>query len=115
MDNIAVARGRYLKFSPRKGKLMVDLIRNKNVGEAITILKFSRKKKASAILKLLNSAVANAQVKFPNLDVDGLYVSEIYCNKGQYQKRFRPRARGRASRILKRSSHVTIFLKEREA
>ncbi len=115
MDHIAVAKGRYLKISPRKCRLVVDLIRGKDAGEALTILKFTRKKKAAEfIYKVLNSAVANAQVKYPNVDVDRLYISEIFADKAPYLKRFRAAPRGRGVQILKKYAHVTIYLDERE-
>ncbi len=113
MGYVAVARGKYLKISPRKGKLVVDLIRGKDAGEALTILKFSKKKKDSdAITKVLNSAIANAQVKFPNIDVDMLFISEIFIGQAPFLKRFRAAPRGRGVRILKKYSHVTIYLDE---
>ena len=113
MGHVAVAQGRYLKISPRKGKLVVDLIRGMDAGEALTILKFSKKKKDSdEITKVLNSAIANAQVKFPNIDVDQLYISEIYIGQAPFLKRFRAAPRGRGVRILKKYSHVTIYLDE---
>ena len=113
MGHVAVAKGRYLKISPRKGKLVVDLIRGMDAGEALTILKFSKKKKDSdEITKVLNSAIANAQVKFPNIDVDQLYISEIYIGQAPFLKRFRAAPRGRGVRILKKYSHVTIYLDE---
>lgn len=114
MDHIAVAKGKHIKISSRKGKLVADLVRNKDVGEAVTILKYSPKRGAQIVLKVLNSAVANVQVKHPNIDIDDLFISEIYLNQAQYQKRFKPRARGRATRILKKYSHLTIYLRERE-
>jgi len=115
MGNIAVARGRYLKIGPRKSRLVVDLIRGKDAGEALTILKFSKKQKASGLVTMvLDSAIANAQVKFPNVDVDQLYVSEAYVDKAPYLKRFRAAPRGRGVRILKRYCHITIHLGERE-
>ncbi len=115
MDSIAVAKGKYLKIGPRKSRLVVDLIRGKDAGEALTILKFSRKKKAAHIvIKVLDSAIANAQVKFPNIDVDRLYVSAAYVDQAPFLKRFRAAPRGRGVRILKRYSHVTIHLAERE-
>jgi large subunit ribosomal protein L22 len=115
MDFVAVAKGRYLKMSPRKGKLVVDLIRGMDAGEALTTLKFSRKRKDSGIVaKVLNSAIANAQVKFPNIDVDRLYISRIFIDKAPYLKRFRAAPRGRGVRILKKYSHVTIYLDERK-
>jgi large subunit ribosomal protein L22 len=113
MGHVAVAKGRYLKISPRKGKLVVDLIRGKDAGEALTILNFSKKRKdAGEIAKVLNSAIANAQVKFPNIDVDQLYISETYIGQAPYLKRFRAAPRGRGVRILKKYSHVTIYLDE---
>ena len=76
MGNIAVAKGKYLKMSPRKSRLVADSIRDKDAGEALTILKFSKKQKAAKMVsKVLDSAIANAQVKFPNLDVDNLFIS----------------------------------------
>lgn len=114
MGNVAVAKGKYLKISPRKSQLVADLIRGKDAGEALTILKFSKKQKAAGIVsKVLNSAVANAQVKFPNIDVDKLYISQIFVGKAPYLKRFQAVPRGRAVEILKRYCHVTIHLSER--
>jgi large subunit ribosomal protein L22 len=115
MGNIAVAKGRYLKMSPRKSRLVVDLIRGKDAGEALTILKFSKKRKAAGLVsKVLDSAIANAQVKYPNIDVDKLYVSAAYADKAPYLKRFRAAPRGRGVSILKRYCHITIHLGERE-
>jgi large subunit ribosomal protein L22 len=113
MNYVAVSRGKYLKISPRKSKLVADMIRGMDAGEALTILKFSKKQKGAEMLaKVLNSAIANAQVKFPNIDVDRLYVSDIFVDKAQYLKRFRAAPRGRGVRILKRYSHITIYLDE---
>lgn len=115
MGNIVVAKGRYLKMSPRKSRLVVDLIRGKDAGEASTILKFSKKRKAADIVsKVLDSAIANAQVKFPNIDVDNLYVSSVYVDKAPYLKRYRAAPRGRGVAILKRYCHITVHLGERE-
>jgi large subunit ribosomal protein L22 len=115
MNGIAVAKGKYLKISPRKSLLMVNLIRGKDAGEALTILRFSRQKKAAGIVtKVLRSAIANAQVKFPNIDVDKLYVSSTYVGKAPYLKRFRPAPRGRAMRVLKRYAHITLYVDERK-
>lgn len=81
----------------------------------MTILKFSKKKKISSILeKLLRSAIANAQQKRPEADVDDLYIGELYVNQGPTWKRFRAAAMGRAVRILKRTSHIHMFLEERK-
>ena len=113
MSYVAVSRGRYLKISPRKSKLVIDLIRGMDAGEALTVLKFSKKQKGAEIVaKVLNSAIANAQVKFPNIDVDRLYIPKIFVDKAQYLKRFRAAPRGRGVRILKKYSHLTIYLDE---
>lgn len=115
MADISVAKGRYLRISPRKSGLVGDLIRGKDAGEALTILRFSKKQKAALMVsKVLNSAIANAQIKYPNLDVDNLYVAKIFVDKAPYLKRFRAAPRGRGVRILKRFSHLTIYLGERE-
>jgi large subunit ribosomal protein L22 len=109
------AVARYVRMSPQKGRLVADLIRNRLVGEALTILKFSDKKKISAILeKVLRSAIANAQQKAPNIDVDNLYVAKISIDQGPTMKRIRPAPMGRAYRVLKRMSHVKIYLEERK-
>ncbi len=115
MAEVSISKGKYMKISPQKVRLVADLIREKDAGEAVTILKFSKKKKAADIIyKVLNSAIANAQVKFPNLDVDNLYVSRIFADAAPMMKRFRAVPRGRGVRILKRYSHITISLSERE-
>ncbi len=115
MNGIAVAKGKYLRISPRKSQLMVDLIRGKDAGEALTILRFSRQKKAAGmVMKVLRSAIANAQVKYPNLDVDRLFVSSTYVGKAPYLKRFRPAPRGRAMSVLKRFAHITVCVDERK-
>lgn len=116
MSGIAVAKGRFLKISPQKGQLVVDLIRGKDCGAAMTILKFSRKNKAAGmVMKVLQSAIANAQVKFPNIDVDNLFVSQIFMGRAPSLKRFRPAPRGRAMRVQKHYSHITLFIDERKA
>ena len=115
MDHIATAKGKYMKMAPQKTRLVADLIRGKDAGEALTILRFTRKRKAAAaVSKVLNSAIANAQVKYPNVDVDRLYVSQIFVDKAPYLKRFRAAPRGRGVRIFKRYCHITILLNERE-
>jgi large subunit ribosomal protein L22 len=114
-DRVARAVGRYVRIGPQKCQLVTDLIRDRYVGEALTILRFSKKKKASFIVeKVLRSAIANAQQKAPNIDVDNLYISEIFVNQGPLMKRWRARAMGRASRILKRTSHVHVYLEEKK-
>lgn len=115
MAHVAVAKARYAKIAPRKSRLVADQIRGKDAGEARTILKFAKKKKAAGIIgKVLDSAIANAQVKNPNIDVDQLYVSTVYVDKAPYLKRYRAAPRGRGVSILKRYCHVTIQLGERE-
>lgn len=114
-ESVATAKAKYVKIAPRKSRLVADMIRGKDAGEARTILKFSRKKKAAGMIsKVLDSAIANAQVKHPNIDVDQLFVSSIYVDKAPYLKRFRAAPRGRGVPILKRYCHITIQLGERE-
>ena len=100
---------KYVRVSPFKLRLPVDRIKGKNVSEALSILKFMPLKAAGIISKTLQSAVANAEHN-NELDVDNLYVKNIIVDQGPSMKRFRPRARGRASKILKRSSHITVVV-----
>ena len=109
----ASAKLSYARISSRKVKTVIDLIRNKNVGEAMAILKLTPKAAAEIVEKLLASAIANAENNF-GMDVEKLYVAEIYANQGPTLKRVRPRAQGRAFRIRKRTSHITVVLKEKE-
>jgi len=112
---VSRAVAKYVRISPQKGRLVADLIRDRYVGEALTILHFSKKKKSSMIVeKVLRSAIANAQQKDPNVDVDNLYISKVFINQGPQMKRFRAAPMGRAARILKRTSHVQITLEERK-
>jgi len=107
--------GKYLKISSQKCQLVTDLIRERYVGEALTILRFSKKKKASSIVeKVLRSAIANAQQKSPDVDVDDLYISKVCVNQGPQMKRWRAAPMGRATRIIKRTCHVYIFLEEKK-
>ena len=103
------ATARYIRISARKVKIVIDLIRGKSVKEAQAILMYTPKAAAEPVLKLLNSAIANAE---NNLELmrDELYVAEVYANQGPTLKRYRPRAKGAASSILKRTSHITIVL-----
>lgn len=103
-----------LRVSPRKTRLLVDLIRGKKVGEAVAILKNSESPVKEDILKVLNSAVANADHNL-GLDVATLYVKEIYVNEGATLKRFRARAKGSGNQILKRTSHITVVVADKEA
>jgi len=104
------ARLRYLRIAPRKVRLVADLIRGKSVEEAQTVLSFTTKKAAQTLLKLLNSAIANAK----NLELDpaNLYIAKILVDEGPKYKRWIARARGRADQIQKKTSHVTIVLDE---
>lgn len=103
---------RYVRTSPQKTRLVANLIRQKNVGKALNILHFTNKAAARIIEKLLKSAIANAEENNKVDDVDALIVSKIFVNEGPTAKRFMPRARGSADTIFKRTSHITIYLKE---
>ena len=102
---------RYVRISPRKVRLVTELVNGKPAEEALTILKFLPKKAARLVGKTLQSAVANAEQN-PNIDVDTLYIKRIFVDEGPSMKRWRARAMGRATRILKRTSHITIVLDE---
>ena len=103
---------KYARISPRKVNIVNDLIRNKPVGVAMGILNNTPKAASELLIKLLNSAIANAEHNY-QMDVDKLYIAEIYANAGPTLKRVQPRAQGRAFRILKRTSHITIVVKEK--
>lgn len=98
---------KYAKGSSFKVRLVVDQIRLKSVEEALNILSFSNKGAAKLVKKVLNSAISNAEHN-NGLDIDTLIVSSIYVDEGSTMKRIRPRAKGRANRILKRTSHITV-------
>lgn len=107
----AKALARQIRISPQKARLVADLIRGKNVDTAINTLRFMPKKGARILRKIVESAVANASQN-EAIDVDTLYIKKIYIDGGPMLKRIRPRAMGRASRILKRSSHITVIVDE---
>lgn len=107
------ATAKYVRVSPRKAGDAAALIRGKKVGEAKAILMLSPRAAAKVVGKVLASAVANAEHN-NNLDADDLYVVEAYVNGGPIIKRFRPRAMGRASRIRKRTSHITVSVGEKK-
>lgn len=109
----ARAKASYIRISPSKVAVVLDLIRGKGVDEAFGILKYTPKRSAKIVSKVLKSAVANAENN-NDMDKSRLYVAEAYANQGPTLKRFRPRAQGRAYRILKRTSHITLVVKERE-
>jgi large subunit ribosomal protein L22 len=105
------AKLRFVRVSPRKARLVADLIRGKGSEEAMNILTFTKKAAAKILIKLLKSAIANATQK-KTIDIDRLYVKKIAVDQGPTMKRFQPRAMGRATTIRKRSSHITIILDE---
>ncbi len=107
----AVARD--VGISPRKVRLVIDMVRDKKVDEALTILKFLPTPSAKAVAKVIKSAAANAENNFQMSPTD-LRISGIFADSGHTLKRFRPKARGRVSPILKRSSHITVFVEARE-
>jgi large subunit ribosomal protein L22 len=113
-DNEAKAVTRMIRISPQKLNLVAQLIRGKKVERALAELQFSRKRIASDVKKTLESAIANAENNH-NLDVDDLVVAEAFVGKGLVLKRFSPRARGRAGRIEKPFSNLTIVVREVEA
>lgn len=110
METKAVAR--YIRIAPRKARAVVDLIRGKSIEEASLLLKYNQRVAAKTVAKVLDAAVANAAHN--NRIRDGLYVSRVFVDQGPTLKRFRPRAMGRASRIHKRTSHITIYVDQRE-
>ncbi len=103
---------RFLRISPRKVRLVVDQIRGKEVEAALNILKFTPKRSATIVTKVLRTAIANAETT-QSVDVDRLYVKRVTVDEGGMWKRFMPRAQGKATRIRKRLSHVTIVIDER--
>jgi large subunit ribosomal protein L22 len=111
---LAKAIARHVRMSPRKVRLVVDQIRGMSVNEAYATLQFSKKAAAEPVGKTLRSAVANAQYKAQdegeNLDVDDLYVEQAFVDEGPTLKRWRARAMGRAGRIRKRTSHITVVV-----
>ncbi|NLV92192.1 MAG: 50S ribosomal protein L22 [Firmicutes bacterium] len=109
----ARAVAKYVRISPRKARQVVDLIRGKSVDEALAILRFTPKGASTVVEKLLRSAMANAENNY-DMDVDSLYVARAFVDQGPTMKRIRPRARGMADRIRKRSSHITVILEEKE-
>ncbi|MDX2269401.1 MAG: 50S ribosomal protein L22 [Bryobacter sp.] len=105
---VAKAEARFVRTSPQKARLVVDLIRGQKAGEAITILKMTNKRMAPVVEKVLRSAIANAENKSANVDVDELFVSEAYVNEGPRMKRIRPAPMGRAYRYQRRISHIVV-------
>ncbi len=111
MEAKAVAK--FIRISPTKVRQVADLIRGKDVREALAILRYTPKGAALPISKLVKSAVANAEHNY-EMNSDALYISKIYVDQGPTLKRYKPRAMGRADRIRKRTSHITVIVSERE-
>lgn len=109
----AKATAKYVRMSPSKLKPVTDLVRGKDLNEALTILKFTSGKGAELVEKVVQSAAANAENNH-DMNPDELYVAEIYANQGPTMKRFRAGAQGRESMILKRTSHIAVTLRSRE-
>ena len=109
----AKAIAKYVRMSPSKLKPVTDLVRGKDLNEALTILKFTSGKGAELVEKVVQSAAANAENNH-DMNPDELYVAEIYANQGPTMKRFRAGAKGGASMILKRTSHIAVTLRSRE-
>lgn len=105
---------KYIRISPKKARLIADVVRGQNAVSALTTLKFTPKKAAGIISKAITSAVANAVNNF-SLDKDSLVISKITVDQGPSLKRFRPRSKGMASPLLKRTSHVTVVVSGTEA
>lgn len=108
----ARAQLRYMKASPQKVRLVVDLVRGKKVEDALEILRFTKKSCAKDLEKLLRSAVANAENAEASADIDELVVSKIWVDEGPREKRVQPAPMGRAYQIIKRQSHVTVMLSD---
>ena len=109
----ATAQSKYLRMSPQKVRLVVDLIRGQDAGEALNILRFTKKRATREVEKVLRSAIANAEQKSENVDVDRLVVAKAYVDDGPRAKGIRPAPMGRAYRYQRRMSHVTVVVEER--
>jgi large subunit ribosomal protein L22 len=109
------AEARYIRISPQKARLVVDLIRGQNAGAAINTLRSTNKRIAPTVEKVLQSAIANATNRSEDVDVDKLVISEAYVNEGPRMKRVRPAPMGRAYRYQRRSAHIVIKVAEKEA
>lgn len=110
MESKAMAKT--IRIAPRKVRLVLDLIRGKDVQEAIAILKLTNKEASPVVEKVLMSAIANAEHNY-DMDIDNLMIKEAFANEGPTLKRFRPRAQGRASKINKRTSHIHVTVVEK--
>lgn len=112
-EKVAKASARYVRVSPRKARKIIDLIRGRDVHYALSILAFTSNKSARIVEKVVRSAQANAENNF-QLNKEDLYIKNAYVDKGPTIKRFLPRALGRATPLHKRTSHITVVVKERE-
>src|SRR5919107_2010428 len=110
----ARAEARYIRISPQKARLVVDLIRGQQAGRAINILRTTNKRIAPTVEKVLRSAIANAENKSTDVDVDQLYVTEAYVNEGPRMKRIRPAPMGRAYRYQRRMAHIFVKVGDKE-
>src|SRR5450756_2441957 len=110
----AKAKARFVRVTPQKARRVVDLVRGKQAAEAVAVLKFAPQAAGATVLKVVESAIANAREAAKRagerLDESDLFVSEVFVDEGPTLKRFRPRAQGRASRINKRTCHITVIL-----
>jgi large subunit ribosomal protein L22 len=111
-QNEARAEARYVRMSPQKVRLVIDSIRGQQAGEAIDILKSTNKRAAPAIEKVLRSAIANAENRYEDVDIDKLFVTEAYVNEGPRNKRVRPAPQGRAFRYQRRMAHIVVTVGE---
>ena len=111
----ATAKARFQRIAPRKARVVLDLIRGKNVAQAIDELRFTKKSAAPIVAKLLNSAIANVRQHDESVDLDGLVVKACFADKApdRHMRRWRPRAQGRATRIVKGMSHLTVVIGEK--
>jgi len=111
----ARATAKYLRVSPQKARLVVDLIRGQNAGAALDTLRFTKKRIAQEVIKVLQAAIANAEQKSEGVDVDELVVAKAYVNEGPRMKRIRPAPMGRAYRYQRRSAHITVVVEAPES
>lgn len=111
----AVAKARFQRISVRKARTILDMVRGQNVAEALNALRFTRKSAAPIVAKVIDSAIANAQQREEDVDLDNLIVKACWADKApdRFMRRWRPRAMGRATRIVKGMSHITVVLGER--
>lgn len=112
-DSLAKSEARYVRVSAQKARLVVDMIRGQQAGDAITILRGVNKRIAPSVEKVLRSAIANAESKSEDVDVDKLFVTEAYVNEGPRMKRIRPAPMGRAYRYQRRMAHIVLKVGER--